>query len=307
MSTIQDWLRDVWHAISFIRQILRYMVAFLLALVQPKAVLAAKLLAVQSQLVVCRHRIDQKKDPRPRFTPGFRLLWVVLSKSLAAWQDYAHLMQPATVKKWHTTGFRLYWRWKSRPGRPTISRKMQSLIRQLSCENPLWSAERIRDTLHLLQYKDVPCEDTIRKYMVKPRRPHKPSTTWLPFLHNHLDVSWAMDFFTVPTINFKTLYVFVILDHGRRKVIHWAVTQHPSMDWGVQQLREATPFGQQPRFLFRDNDSIYGNGVPAFLDRCGIRQVRTSYRSPWQNPYVERFIGTLRRDLLDHVIVTCNP
>jgi transposase InsO family protein len=112
-----------------------------------------------------------------------------------------------------------------------------------------------------------------------------------------------MDFFTVPTLNFKTLYVYVVLDHGRRKVVHWAVTGHPTMDWVVQQLREATPFGEQPRFLFRDNDSIYGHGVPAFLNRCGIQQVRTAYRSPWQNPYVERFIGTLRRELLDHIIV----
>ena len=118
-----------------------------------------------------------------------------------------------------------------------------------------------------------------------------------------MGVSWAIYFFTVTTVNFATLYVFVVFDHGRRKVIHWATTRYPCMDWVVQQLREATPFGQQPRYLFRDNDSIYGSGVPAFLERCGIQEVRTAYRSPWQNPFIERFIGTLRRDLLDHVIV----
>ena len=107
----------------------------------------------------------------------------------------------------------------------------------------------------------------------------------------------------MPTLNFKTLYVFIVLDHGRRKVVHWAVTRYPSMDWVIQQLREAMPWGVQPRYLFRDNDGIYGRGVRAFLDRCGIEEVRIAYRSPWRNPFVERSIRTLRRDLLDHIII----
>lgn len=139
--------------------------------------------------------------------------------------------------------------------------------------------------------------------MAKPKNPKDRSTTWLPFLRNHLDVSWAMDFFTVVTANFAFLYVFVVLEHGRRRVVHFAATYNPSMEWVIQQLREATPFGRQPRYMFRDNDGIYGHGVRAFLDSCGIEEVRTAYRSPWQNPFVERFIGTLRRELLDHVIV----
>jgi len=139
--------------------------------------------------------------------------------------------------------------------------------------------------------------------MVKPRRPRKPSTTWLPFLRNHLDVSWAIDFCTVPTLTFRTLFVFIVLEHGRRRVPHWAVTPAPSMAWVVQQLREAMPYGVQPRYLFRDNDGIYGHGVRAFLDSCGIEEVRTAFRSPWQNPFIERYMGTLRKELLDHVIV----
>jgi len=148
----------------------------------------------------------------------------------------------------------------------------------------------------------VPCEDTIRKYMVKPRRAQDRATSWLEFLHNHVDVSWAMDFFTVATVNFRFLY---IRGHAsqRRKVLHFATTYNPSMDWVIQQLRETTPFGRQPKYMFRDNDGIYGHGVWAFLSSCGIEEFRTAYRSPWQNPYVERFIGTLRRELLDHVIV----
>jgi transposase InsO family protein len=112
-----------------------------------------------------------------------------------------------------------------------------------------------------------------------------------------------MDFLTVTTVRFATLYVFIVLDHGRRRVIHFATTCSPSMNWVIQQLREAMPFGEQPRYMFRDNDAIYGNGVSAFLESCGIREVRTAYRNPWQNPYIERFIGTLRRELLDHVII----
>lgn len=139
--------------------------------------------------------------------------------------------------------------------------------------------------------------------MVKANKPPDRSTTWLPFLRNHLDVSWAIDFFTVTTLNFATLYVFVIFDHGRRKVIHWATTSQPHMDWVLQQLREATPWDVKPRYLFGDNDGIYGYGVRGFLDLCGIEEVRIAYRSRWQNPFIERFIGTLRRELLDHVIV----
>ena len=150
--------------------------------------------------------------------------------------------------------------------------------------------------------------------MVKPRQPRSPSTTWLPFLRNHRDCSWAIDFFTVTTLRFQVLYVFLVFDHARREVLHFAVTPNPSMEWVIQQLREAMPWGEQPRFIHRDNDGIYGDGVPEFLVRCpvgttalsgrrgGIEQVPTALHSPWQTPFVERLIGTLRRELLDHVI-----
>lgn len=110
-----------------------------------------------------------------------------------------------------------------------------------------------------------------------------------------MDVSWAIDFFTVTTFNFTTLYVFLVLDHGRREVLHWAVTRHPYMNWVIQQLRESMPFGQQPKYLFRDNDDIYGNGVRSFLNSCGIEEVRTAYRSPWQNPFVESVSRQLQK------------
>ena len=295
-------MKAIKNTLRLARQVLTYASIVLWALLCPKAVLAARLLAAESQLARCRERIRQEEDPPPRFTPAFRLLWVVLSKVLGGWETLAQLMQPATVKKWHTTAWRLRWRHKSRPGRPSISTEMQALIRQLSRDNTLWGAEHIREELALLGY-DPPCEDTIRKYMVTPRKPRRPSPGRLPFLRNHVDVSWAIDFFTVTTIGFRSLYVFVVLQHGRRRVRHFATTYTPSTNWVIQQLREATPYSQQPRYLFRDNDGIYGNGLAAFLKHCGIEEVRTAYRSPWQNPFVERFVGTLRRELLDHVIV----
>lgn len=179
---------------------------------------------------------------------------------------------------------------------------MQTLIRRLSRENPLWGPDRIRDMLLLLGY-EAPCAETIRKYMVKSRKPRPATTTWLAFLRNHLDCSWAVDFVTVTTLRFQVLYVFLVCDPARREVLHFAITPTPTMEWVIQQLRKATLFGCQPRHLFRDNDGIYGLGLRAFLFSYGIREVRTAYRSPWQNPYIKRLIGTLRRELLDHVLV----
>ncbi len=280
----------------------RYLIIFLWTFCQPKAALTARLLALQSQLATCKDRIDRKECRKPKFDPAFRLLWVLISKVVDGWEDLAQLMQPATVKRWHKTAFRAYWRWKSTPGRKPLKKDMRALIRRLSRENPLWSPERIRRTLKLMKIKP-PCIDTIAKYMGRPRKPRKPSSSWVTFLRNHIDTSWGIDFFTVTTLQFQTLYVFFVLEHGRRRVRHFAITRGPHMAWIVQQLREATPFGEQPRYLSRDNDKLYGYGVPRFLKSCGIKEVRTAYRSPWQNPFAERFVGTLRRELLDHVIV----
>jgi putative transposase len=213
-------------------------------------------------------------------------------------------MQPKTVLKWHDRAFRLWWRWKSRSkgGRQPISQEMRPLIRRLSRENVLWSAERIHGHLVLLGF-DPPCPDTIRKYMVGPGGGTEKSQNWLTFLRNHTDISWGMDFFTVTTIRFQILYVFVVLNHARRQVVHVAVTAHPTMAWVIQQLREAMPFGIQPTYLFRDNDGIYGESVGRVLKGTGIEEVRITFRCPWQNPFVERYVGILRRELLDHVLV----
>ena len=164
MNTIRNLLINLRSLLDCACELFRYARVFLWPIFCPRAVLAARLLAVESQLAACKHQIASKKHPRPRFAAGFCLLWVLLSKSLDKWEDLVHLMQRATVKKWHNTAFRYFWRWKSRRkgGRPPISNKMQNLIYGLSRENRIWSPERIRDTLLLLNY-DPPCEDTIWK------------------------------------------------------------------------------------------------------------------------------------------------
>ncbi len=257
-----------------VAELARYGILFVCAFLSSRAKTAATVVALRSQLANRVDRVQQVKEPKPRFTLAFRFVWVVLSRCLDGWEDLAQLMKPATVKRWHKQGYRLYWRWKSRKrGRPALDREMQDLIRRLSRENPLWGAERIRDTLVLLGYPPV-CDDTVRKYMAKPRKPRRPSTTWLPFLRNHVDVSWAIDFFTVTTMSFSTVYVFIVLEHGRRRVRHLATTRRPSMGWVIQQLRNAMPYGEHPRYLFRDNDGIYATGLRRFWRtaasmRCG--------------------------------------
>ena len=302
MSRVPILLFSVGYLLGALCELAGYASKFCLALLLPRAVLAARLLAAQSQLTTQLNRPEGRRSRRRRFTPAFRLLWVVLSRLLDGWEDLVHLVKPETVKRWHTRAFRTFWRWRSRTGRRPLSGEMQRLIRRLSRENPLWGPDRIRDTLLLLGY-DAPCAETVRKYMIRPRKPRPETTNWLPFLRNHLQVSWAIDFFTVTTLSFQVLYVFLVFDHGRRMVVHFAVTAQPAMEWVIQQLREATPFGRQPRHLSRDNDGIFGYGVRAFLDSCGIQEVRTAHESPWQNPYIERMIGTLRRELLSHVMV----
>jgi transposase InsO family protein len=198
-------------------------------------------------------------------------------------------------------GFRLYWSWKSRgrPGRPRIDPEIGRLIRRMARENPLWGAPRIRAELRLLGHRLA--ESTVARYM--DRREQPPSPTWRSFLANHRDCLASVDFFVVPTVTFKLLYGFLVLSHDRRRVVRFGVTAHPTAEWAARQVREAFPYDEAPRYLIRDNDGVYGNRFPECLAGMGVEEVRIAPRSPWQNPYVERLIGSIRRECLDHVIV----
>jgi transposase InsO family protein len=292
------------ETLAFIHQCLNYCASWVAAVFQSKQDLATEVVALRSQLALYQQMVAKQNLPKPRSTPAFRGLWVLLSKYWPKWQDAICLVKPETVMRWHRAGFRIFWRYKSRRkvGRPTVSTEMRRLIRKIAAENPLWSPERIHDQLVSLGY-DPPSPNTIRKYLPKPTRDmSKSSQTWKTFIENHMDVTWAMDFLVVPTLSFRLLYVFVVISHDRRRVVHFGVTRHPTMDWVVQQLRKTTGYGVQPKHLIRDNDSIYGSDVKMFLRNSAIKDIRTAFRSPWQNGICERMVGILRRELLDHVI-----
>jgi transposase InsO family protein len=269
---------------------------FLRCLLLPRAALAAENLALRQQLAVLLH-----KQPRPKLCDRDRRYWVRLSSWSSGWRDWLVLVKPETVVRWHRRGFRAFWRRKSpgRPGRPTIPREVIALIRRMARENATRGAPRIRAELHLLGH-DV-AGSTVAKYLPRGRKP--PSQTWKTFLRNHVGCLASVDFAVVPTATFRLLYVFIVLCHERRRVVHFGVTEHPTSAWVARQLTAAFPFDTAPRYLIRDRDGAYGDEVKRCLENLDVEEVLTAPRSPWQNPYVERLIGTLRRELLDHLIV----
>jgi transposase InsO family protein len=214
---------------------------------------------------------------------------------------HPRLARAHRVIRWHRAGFRAYWRWKSRPrgGRPTISADVRQLIREMSVANPLWGAPRIHGELLKLGI-DIG-QTTVAKYMVKRRRPSSPG--WRTFLRNHADAIGSMDLFVVPTISFRLLYGLLILRHSRRELLWLAVTSHPNAEWIARQLTEACGWKETPRYLVRDRDGAYGEAFICRLRAMGIRDRPIAARSPWQNGYAERLIGSIRRDCLDHVVV----
>ena len=258
--------------------------------------LATEILILRQQLLVLNRTVK-----RPKLRQRDRLFWVSLSKLWKDWRDALIIVKPDTVIKWHREGFRLYWRWTSKApiGRPTIDREIRELIRRFSSENPLWGAPRIQSELRLLGLNVT--EKTVAKYRVKQAKP--PSHTWKTFLANHANQIAAVDFFTIPTINFRVLYCFIVLLHGRRKIVHFNVTTNPTAQWAAQQIIEAFPDDTSPRYLLRDRDSIYGAEFRSRVKGMQIDEVVTAPHSPFQNPYAERVIGSIRRECLDHLIV----
>ena len=255
-------------------------------------------LALQHQLLVL-----SRASKRPRLTPLDRALWIWLSHTWNGWKVSLRILQPDTVIQWHRAGFRLLWRWKSRArkaGRKRVAAATIDLIRQMSRVNPLWGAPRIHGELLKLGIRVA--QRTVSKYMV--RQPGRSAgQTWTTFLRNHLGQMVSVDFLTVPTFNFRVLYVFVVLSHARRQILHFNVTATPSARWTAQQLREAFPFTSPPHYLLRDRDCVYGLEFQQVVQVLDVEELRIAPRSPWQSPYVERFIGSLRRECLDHIIV----
>src|ERR1700676_3534582 len=260
-----------------------------------RAVLELEVLALRHQLNVLR----RQRPSRPRLFAIDRVLWVLLYRVCPRCLDAMVLDKPATIVQWHRQGFRLFWRWRSRSGRPSVDRETRDLIRQMNAANPLWGAPRIHG--EILKLGIEISQATVAKYML--RRRGAPSPTWRSFLRNHAEGIAAIDMFVVASVSFRLLYVMIIVGHDRRKIIRAAVTEHPTAAWLSRQVIEAFPWNTAPRYLLRDRDASYGSEFCNRVKAMGITQVVTAPRSPWQNPYVERVIGSIRREYLDHVVI----
>src|SRR3984893_17924430 len=261
---------------------------------RPRCALQAENLVLRPQLNVLR----RKSPKRLAFGNADRL---VFTRSIVWLLGLSRVVRPDTILRWHRAGFRAYWRWKSRgrPGRPRVSRELRELIQRMSKENPLWGAPRIHGELLKLGFEIA--ESTVSKYMI--RRQGPPSQTWRTFVRNHAEAIAAIDLFVVPTLTFECLFAFLVLGHGRRQLLWFAVSRNRTAEWMAQQMSEAFPWTTAPTYLVRDNDRAYGQAFTRRLRTMGLRDRPISPRSPWQNAYVERVIGTLRRECLDHVLI----
>jgi hypothetical protein len=259
---------------------------------------------LDAELLVLRHQLNVLRQRAPcrlnlRWTD--RALFVWLYGRFPRILDAITIVRPETVVRWHRMGFAAYWRWKSRPlgGRPWIRKEVRDLIRRMSFENPLWGAPKIHG--ELLKIGIDVAQSTVSKYMVP--RQGRPLQTWKTFLRNHAEGIASIDLFVVPTVTFEQLFGFLVLGHGRRRLIWYAVTAHPTAEWLARQITEAFPWDTVPKYLIRDNDRAFGGAFKARIRAMGIRDRPTSFRSPWQNGYVERLIGSIRRECTDHLIV----
>jgi len=260
--------------------------------------------AVSLENVALRHQLSvlQRSVCRPRFRRRDRIFWLWLARLWAGWRASLVIVQPATVLAWHRQGFQLYWRWKSRRrsvGRPPLDLELRTLIRRMARENPTWGRRRIQAELRFLGYEVA--ELTVAKYMR--RSSPRPSSTWRTFLEAHIRDIVAVDFFVVPTLTFHLLFGFLILRHNRRELVHVNVTDHPTAAWAAQQLVESFPEETAPKYLLRDRDAIYGAAFARRVKGLGMSEVLIAPRAPWQNPFAERVIGSIRRECIDHVIV----
>ena len=259
---------------------------------------------LEAEIVFLRHQLNllrRRRPAKPRLTTADRLLFVWLYRLVPSLLSALSSSSPTRscdgtgqVSGLIGAGSRV-----DLGGRPKVPIEVRGLIRRMSVENPLWGAPRIHG--ELLKLGIEVAQSTVAKYMAK-RRPGS-SQTWKTFLRNHAAGIDAMDFLVVPTINFRLLFVLVVLRHERRRLISLSVTDHPTAEWIARQITEAFPWDSAPTHLIRDRDAAYGHAVRRRMAAMGIRDHPIAPRSPWQNGHVERLIGSIRRECLDHVVI----
>jgi transposase InsO family protein len=263
--------------------------------------------SLEAENLVLRHQLNvlcRKSPARVAFSSVDGMVFAGLYALAPNVLDALKIVKPDTVIRWHRAGFRAYWRWKSRArgGRPRTAAEIRRLIREISIANPIWGAPRIHG--ELLKLGIEVGQTTVAKYMAKRRRP--PSQGWKTFLCNHADGIASIDLFVVPTVSFRLLYGLLILQHARRELLWLAVTAHPTAEWIARQFTEAFGWRDGPRYVVRDRDRVYGSDFIRRIRAMGIRDRPISARSPWQNGYAERLIGSIRRECLDHVVSLAN-
>ena len=277
-------------------------IAAVAALFRSRVDIALEVLALRKQVAVLK-----RQRPRPPLTRFDRFFWSTLRQLWPRWSHVLVIVKPETVIGWHRAGFRLYWRWRSRQrgGRPKISLEIRTLIRTMAVENVGWGAPKIHGELLKLGFEIS--ERTVARYVRRLRRRGDPGRCWLTFLANHREVIAAMDFFAVPTLTFNVLYCFFVIEHARRRILHFNITSRPTSDWVVQQLRETFGEAGEYRYVIFDHDSKFNEDAIAFLKATNLKPKRTSIQAPCQNGTAERWIGSCRRELLDHIIPLNEP
>ena len=259
---------------------------------------------LEAENLFLRHQLNialRRARPRLRLRGSDRVLLIWMTRLWPSLLGAVQVVQPETILRWHRAGFRMFWRWKSRnrAGRPRIDRGLRDLIQRMSRENPLWGASRIHGELLMLGFEVA--QSTVSKYMVRGGRP--PSQSWKTFLRNHAEAIAAIDMCVVRTVSFELLFAFIVIGHGRRQLLWFEVTRHPTAAWLARQITEAFPWASAPTYLVRDNDRAYGCVFISRVKAMGIRDRPIAPRSPWQNGIAERLIGTLRRECLDQILI----
>ena len=300
MTTYQRVLRNLTRFTGTWLTLLSDALRYLILCLHPRPALAAENLFLRKQLA-----LYQERDVKPRRpTHAIRMALTMLARWFD-WRQALVIVQPATLIRWHRQGFRVFWRWTSRPGRPPIPADLQTLFRRMARENPSWGQERIANEL-LLKFGLRVSPRTVRKYLPRShdRRP-KPgvsSQRWQTFVRNHAQAIVACDFCVVVTATFRLLYIFVLMEHATRRILYCNVTTHPTAQWTLQQLREAIPSDHAYRFLIHDRDAIFSQELDQRIRHLGLRILKTPVRSPQANALCERLLGTLRRECLDFLI-----
>jgi putative transposase len=300
MTTYQRVLRNLTRLTCTWLTLLSDAARYLRLCLRPYPTLAAENLFLRKQLALYQERDVKARRP----TPAIRIGLTVLARWFD-WRQALVIVQPATLIRWHRQGFRVFWRWTSRPGRPPIPADLQALIRRMARENPTWGEERIANELRLkLGLRVSP--RTVRKYLPHSRdcrpTPGVSSQRWRTFVRNHAQVIVACDFCVVVTATFRLLYVLVVMELATRRILHVNVTAHPTAQWTLQQLRDVMPSDHTHRFLIHDRDTIFSQELDQHVRHLGLRVLKTPVRSPQANALCERLLGTLRRECLDFLI-----